>query len=476
MNGKDGEWDLSDLEKEIDSTVDTLLVNKTEQAKQVTPPQKTRSPAQETDITDKPSFPFEKEIDATIDSFRVERTEQANQVTPSPKTPPPAQEAGMTERPLPPPPSTSQAQTMQPVSGELQQKLEEVEAQLLTLEWDISSKHINNAITHLQDLRKLSHVGDELEKVIILIQKVLHQLILDENTLTPAALKFLQKSWKAIKGMTDQRFSFEIDKDILVRELIAEFQKLRIDEAPQERIARREVQQAPAEPIGLREKRPAQQPSVKGQISFVELDNFMNKIENLVQVVNEERKRWASIYQEITNVKDDLQNKLIARENLQKESQEEIVELDKRLATEPYSPSDFELQPSIDTPIILSVSLFKVSGVIFGLPEKQIMRSFPIKKWVSEFFVERGKVKLKNNEIPLFDICQVFKLKPSTEENPHVLLLKGRENHPAAVIIDQAISREEIEFQSIEGRPYILGQGVSRSGRVWILDAEQISP
>jgi hypothetical protein len=381
----------------------------------------------------------------------------------------------MTERPLPSPPSASQAQKMQPASGELQEKLEEVEAQLLTLEWDINSKHINNAITHLQDLRKLSHVGDDLEKVIILIQKVLYQLILDESTLTPAALKFLQKSWKAIKGMTDERFSFEIDKEILVRELIAEFQKLRIDEAAQEGIARREVQQAPVEPIVLGGERPTQQPSAKEQISFAELDNFMKKIENLVQVVNEERKRWTSIYQEITNFKEDLQNKLISGKNLEKESKEEIVDLDKRLATEPYSPSDFALQPSIDIPI-LAVSLFKVSGVIFGLPEKQIMRSFPIKKWVSEFFIERGKVKLKNNEIPLFNICQVFKLKPSTEENPHVVLLKGKENHPAAVIVDEAISREEIEFQSVEDKPYILGQGVSRSGKVWILDAEQISP
>ena len=475
MNGKDGEWELSDLEKEIDSTVDTLLVNKKEQADQVTPPSKTHPPAQETDIIDKPTVTLEKEVDATVDSFLVERTEQANQVTSPSKTHPPAQEVGKTERPLPSPPSVSQTETMQPVSGELHEKLEEVEAQLLTLEWDISSKHINNAITRLQDLRKLYHVGDELEKVIVLIQKVLQQLMLDESTLTPAALKFLQKSWKAIKGMTDERFSFEIDKDLLVRELIAEFQKLRIDEAPQERIARREVQPAPMEPTGLGEERPAQQPSAKGQIPFAELDNFMNKIENLVEVINEERQRLASIYQEITHFKDDLQNKLSSEENLQKKSQEEIVELDKRLATEPYSPSDLELQPSIDTPI-LAVSLFKVSGVIFGLPEKQIMRSFPIKKWVSEFFIERGKVKLKNNEIPLFNICQVFKLKPSTEENPHVLLLKGRENHPAAVIIDQAISQEEIEFQSIEGKPYISGQGVSRNGRVWILDAEQISP
>ena len=161
--------------------------------------------------------------------------------------------------------------------------------------------------------------------------------------------------------------------------------------------------------------------------------------------------------------------------NLQEEPQAEIAELDERLSKGPHSPLDLELQQAVSRSVLV-VSLFKVSGVIFGLPEKQIIRSFPIKKWVSEFFIERGKVKLKNREIPLFNILQVFKLNPSIEENPHVLLLKGREDRPAAVIIDQAISREEIEYQPIEGRPYMLGQGISRSGKVWILDAEQLSP
>ena len=118
MNGKDGGWDLSDLEKEIDSTVDTLLVEEKKQSNPVTQPPKTRSPLNE---------------------------------------------AGLTDRPSSPTPSASQAQTQKPVPRELQEKLEEVEAQLLTLEWDISSKHINNAITHLQDLRRFSHVGNELE-------------------------------------------------------------------------------------------------------------------------------------------------------------------------------------------------------------------------------------------------------------------------------------------------------------------------
>lgn len=434
MDEKDEGWDLSDLEQEIDSTVDTLLVEEKHKATNpVSPPQQAQ-PAITKAVVSK-------------------------------------------QQPSSPPPLASQtpAQTQRPDSRELQAKLEEVEAQLLTLEWDISSKHINNAISHLQELRGLSHVEDELQKVIILIQKVLHQLILDERKLTPAALKFLQKSWKAVKGMTDERFSFEIDKVTLVRELIAEFQKLRIEEEPEERPERVEVRQPPHERVTPLAERTTQKPLVEAQIPLAEIDKFMNKIEKLVRVVDEERKRWEDIQQEIANFKSELQNMVSSRGIPQGKSQEAIETLDERIARGPYRPSDRELPQRADTPA-LSISLFKVSGVIFGIPEKQIIRNFPIKKWVSEFFIERGKVKLKNREIPLFNIYQVFKLKSSTEENPQVLLLKGKEDRPAAVIIDHVISREEIEWHAIAGRPYILGQGMSRSGKVWILDAEQISP
>jgi chemotaxis protein histidine kinase CheA len=344
------------------------------------------------------------------------------------------------------------------------------------LEWDINSKHLNNAITHLQDLRNLSHVDDELGKVIILIQKVLYQLNVDESKLTPAALKFLQKSWKAVKGMTDERFSHEIDKGTLIRELLAEFQGLRMAEAPKISVERTEVRPPPSERVSLGEEIVTEKPSATTTAPFAELDKFMNKIEQLLRVVNDERKRLEGIHQEIITFKDDLRNALDSGIDLQRISQKEgIAELDERLSRKPYHQSDLELDQAVRTPIV-RVFLFKVSGIIFALPEQQIIRSFPIKKWVSEFFIERGKVKLKNREIPLFNICQVFKLRPSIQENPLVLLIKGREDRPAAVIIDQAISQEEIEYKPIEGKPYILGQGQAKSGKVWILHAEQISP
>jgi len=452
MDRKDGGGEQSDLEREIDSAVDTLLVEKKARPNPIPSPQKTLAPVQEATIADKAPKPPLKQILS------------------------PAQEAATTVKPSPLSPSTSQEQPREQVSRELKEKLEEVEAQLLTLEWDISSKHLNNAITHLQGLRRLSQMGEELEKIIILIQKVLHQLILDESKLTPSALKFLQKSWKAVKGLTDERFSFEIDKKTLVLELMEEFQKLRIEGAPKEAPEGMEAQRPLGERIAIFEERIAQKPAVEAKIPFAELDKFMNKIENLVRIVNEERKRWESIHQEIWNLRAEMQKTLSAGGNVQRESDnDEMTRLAEHLERGVYSPSDLELPQTVKRPTV-AVSLVNVSGITFGILEKQLIRIFPTKRWVSDFFIERGKVKLKSREIPLFNIVRVFKLKPSTEENPQVLLLRGREDRPAAIIVDQSVSREEIEYQPIEGRPYIMGQGISKSGRVWILDAEQISP
>jgi hypothetical protein len=454
MDGKDGGWNLSDLEKEIDSAVDSLLVKKGDQTKPAASPQ---SPPL------KNIQPF-KEADTAASST-------------SPQSPPlkniqPFKEADTAASSTPP---GSIAPTARSGTSELKAKLEEVEAQLLTLEWDLNAKHINNAIRYLQDLRKYSHLGNELEKVIVLIQKVLYQLMLDENKLTPTALKFLQKSWKAVKGMTDERFSLEIDKTTLVRELITEFQRLKIEEeATKGKPVVMEAQRLVEQGVGQTIKAEATaKPRGEARISPTEIDTLMSKLEKLVHVVNEERKRWDNIQQEIIDFKADLQRKLGSKAEMKELPHGE--ETDEGLEKVLYGPSGPSLQQTANASVI-AVSLCKVSGVTFGLPEKQIVRSFPIKRWVSDSFIERGKVKLKNREIPLFNICKVFKLKPSTEENPLVLLIRGRENRPAAVIIDQAISREEMKYHPVGDRPYILGQGISRGGKVWILDAERISP
>ena len=54
VNGKDGGWDLSDLEKEIDSAVETLLVKKGDKANPVTQSQKKHPSVEETSIPERP--------------------------------------------------------------------------------------------------------------------------------------------------------------------------------------------------------------------------------------------------------------------------------------------------------------------------------------------------------------------------------------------------------------------------------------
>jgi hypothetical protein len=484
MSDKNSGFDLSDLEKEIDSAVDNLLIAKEEQvghANRVSNQNQSKKTAATIQGVDKSENLLSTPVIQPQDqSHKVPSTIAPSlNKTEKPSSFPFTQQQALSQS-VPPSQRTDRVETtVLPVHpqisskymSELREKLDEVEAQLLTLEWDLNTRNINKAITYLQDLTRNSKLENELAQVVTLIQKVLYQLILDETKLTPTSLKFLQKSWKAVKGMTDERFYLEIDKKALANELLSEFQKLKIDQEIKGKSERIDGQESFAKVM-------AQDEAIEGEKAktdtylYREIDDFMNRLEKLAGVVNEERRKWKDIHQEIINFKNDFQKKFELKEQINKMQHEKSTEeaehgIDRA--------QNIEYQ-SLEKKSALVVSLIKISGVIFGLPEKQIVRSFPIKKWVSDFCIAKGKVKLKDREIPLFNLYQVFKLKPSLEENPLVLLIKGKANHPAAVIIDQIISNEEIAYESITGKPYIFGQAISQGVKVWLLDAEQISP
>jgi hypothetical protein len=262
MTEKDSGGDLSDLEKEIDSAVDNLLIAKDERSNPVkqlpTQSSKASSTVQGAASAERPSpFPF-------------------TQLQPeSLKTSPTVQRAGSTDNPA----LAKDSQTTRESARELREKLDAVEAQLLTLEWDLNTRNINKAITHLQDLRRDSHLENELGRVITLIQKVLYQLILDEAKLTPTALKFLQKSWRAVKGMTDERFYLQIDKEAVVGELLTEFQKLRIEEKTKEKLKGIDAQKSFTEVIGRIDEREDKKSYPDSQLSLREIDKFMNRLD-----------------------------------------------------------------------------------------------------------------------------------------------------------------------------------------------------
>ena len=448
MNSKDGGWDLSDLEKEIDLAVDKLFVQQDGDSEHLVQHKKGSSP-----ITKEA-----KEPDRDHPSLVI----------------PPTREKKMLPR-------------------ELREKLEEVEAQLLTLEWDINSKHINRAINLLQDLREFPDGKDEIKEVVILIQKVLYQLLLDENKLTPIALKFLQRSWKAVKGMNDERFSFEIDKKTLVGDLKEEFRRLKLDEEmPKERkeeirerkeeaIAKKPPEEiiAPKPPEEIIAKRPPKEIISRKYLEETgipseQMMKVMNKIQELEDMVNEEKNRLENIYQEIISFKTKLRKgPSVEKEVVKEPEEEEIVDLDERLGEETHISSDLIAEQPTKASFLI-VSLFEASGVVFGIPQDHILRSFPVKKWVADFFIKSGRVKLKDKDIPLLDLFQVFRLRESTEENPLIILVKRSKDSMAAVIVDQALSREEIEYHPVERKPYILGKGVSGKEEVWIIDVEQI--
>ena len=166
MNDRDSGWDVSDLEKEIDAAVDRLFVEET----------------------------GAKNQEVQAEQQRVREQPKPEPREPEPHKPEPEERVTV---PVRKPVGLGQGI----VGQELEHKFEEVEAQLLTLEWDINAKQMTRAMNLLQDLRGVVSKGSILEAVVVQIQKILNHIFLDDSKLTPDIVKLLLKLWKGAKRM-----------------------------------------------------------------------------------------------------------------------------------------------------------------------------------------------------------------------------------------------------------------------------------
>ncbi len=138
------EIDFEELEKEIDKAIDTLFVTKEEASEK----------------------PAEGPVEAAVEELEEGVIFQADE--------------------------------------ELQKKLEGIEVELLTLEWEFKPEGIRRAIGLLQEVRELE-LPETMEKATELLQKALHRFMVDDSNVTPEGVKFVQDLWRFLKGVAEGR-------------------------------------------------------------------------------------------------------------------------------------------------------------------------------------------------------------------------------------------------------------------------------
>ena len=92
-----------------------------------------------------------------------------------------------------------------------EEKMEAVEAQLLTLEWDLGEENIKRAKEAVEDLLSLPSCPPKVAQVGEMLKKVLEGFQ-DRSRITPSATKFIQRGWEAMRKLAE---GGEVDTEAL---------------------------------------------------------------------------------------------------------------------------------------------------------------------------------------------------------------------------------------------------------------------
>jgi hypothetical protein len=208
--------------------------------------------------------------------------------------------------------------------------------------------------------------------------------------------------------------------------------------------------------------------------------NVEEMVRRLEQALAEERRRLTEIERELVIYKTALEKERTALPPLpvvedEAGEDDEIVDLDARLEVDDESTPVFEESVKGAEEPMVGIALFEASRHLFGIRTDLVTRSFEVKKWVAEFFLKGKKVKLRDREIPLFDVSTIVNSEPSAAESRLVVLFSGGEGREGAIVVDQSLGERKIRVESSSETPYILGTASIEDREIWVLDPTSIT-
>ena len=324
----------------------------------------------EKDLKDIDLEKLDQEIEKAIDRIFVEK-EMAKEEGEEPAIVPPA---GAKEREIPSVPGET----------DFQKKLEEIEAQLLTIEWEMNPLNIRKGMELTAKLMSHPLCADEMADALDLLHKTLHEFNENEGTVTPASIKFLQDLWGFIKGSAEGKG----DGKGAVAQLRKTFYEV----------------------FGIEEALVEEE---KGEEKALEAPERWERFEELM--VDHIRRL----------------------QRLRKLVDEEIKEIrrDWRRILSEWRRAERK-----------EVSLLKIGEEFYAIPSSQLLRSLPLQREMADAFLRSGEVKLKDATVSLLYLKgeEGEELFPLGFKPVLVFLKIGDEIR--GIVVDEVLPRIEMEF------------------------------
>lgn len=282
-----------------------------------------------------------------------------------------------------------------PVASTPHRALERLETQLLSLEWEITKQNLNRTMEEVAAFRATMKERREVSSVSASMEKLLNQMIGDEEAIRPALIRLLLDSKETIRLLLREGPDrpIDLDQQLAYEGIQARFALL--DEAKESAVKPQPVPVAPP------------QAAVEGPEPRAEqTDEILRSIDALSKRVDE----------------------MTAR-------------LDQRLARLEGEIRKGLARGDGPKPLPVSVTVLKVDERLFGVETQKILRLFKLPRALGDKYASRDRVRLKDQDVRMIDLRRLFDL-PGHGRKVEVKILTVRENGECkALLVDEILKK-----------------------------------
>jgi hypothetical protein len=363
---------------------------------------------------------LEDEIDLAVDQLFVEKRkgggetlfQEVPDILPS-FEPPQGSKKGFDVEPrltaplgplAPPPPPKA------PPSPTYLKSIDQLEAQLLSLEWEISEEKLAKTQEAVKVLRNSLKQKEDVGSVLGFMKDLLDRMKTDEENIRPPMIKFLLDAKETVKLLLRQETEseFTIYKQLALDGIGARFGGLA------------ETKEVPtqAEPLPIED-------IVSGSFS----EEWRKQ---------EEVGRWNVFFEKTERILGQINERLSRLEKVPRVS---------------LAPSE----PEKERAPVMDITVCRARGKWIGVESQRIWRLFKVPASFQENCAGHSRVRIRDKDVALIDLEKIF---PGVSSNPEgairLLMIQG-EGEYKGLIVDDVLKRIEAspEEQGRDGKPLL---------------------
>jgi chemotaxis signal transduction protein len=421
-----GEEDFKGLDEEIDDAVDRLFV---ESKRGVTRSASIESPLRERSMkpplsepsmrppTLEPSTepPMEPVMEPLVEPPSLEPSIRSPILEPTMKPPvlEPSMETSLLEpsaefkfeRNINLESSSRPSPTPSPASVSFLKSVEKMEAQLLSLEWEITDDKLKKTKEEVLALREVLKQKPNITSILNYMEEILNHMIKNEESIQPPWIKFLLDSKETIKLLMRKETDSEINiyKQLAHLGIDARFFRLEgirdtkilppsfIKGDRPEKAGGSVSAEKRTEPVSVAEK--------KIEDISNKMNLFMEKVENIFAVMKQQ-----------------------------------ISKLEETAPSPPAPPEEAK-------PKTVNVTIFKINEKLFAVETEKVLKLFKLPLNFQQKYSDQSKIRLRDLEVRIINLRKVLSI-PVGERTGEMRILAVKDNGECkGLMVDQVLKQ-----------------------------------